>query len=118
LFFFIKCHAFRSCLASLDDLGKVKAQVVVADAKLFTSSEQVEHLRILQKSLGWNAAPVQTNATQPVAFHQGRFHSQLGSPHRCGVPPRAGTDDNQIKCIRILHSRLLCSRRSTKAQAV
>ena len=56
-----------------------------------------KHLCGFQQGFGGNASPVEADAAQFGAFHNGHFHIELTCADGCHIAARAASDNDQIK---------------------
>src|SRR5437879_4564433 len=67
------------------------------NTKLFRFFENACYIRRLQKSLGRNAADVDTHAAHFVLFHHRRAEAELGAPNRADIARGAAAQDDDIE---------------------
>src|SRR5262249_60698509 len=66
----------------------VGPEVLDADAKVGSTLEELQDLRVTQEGLGRDAPPVETDPTRPVGLDHGHRLSQLSGPDRRDVAAR------------------------------
>jgi len=66
----------------------IQLQVVERKAKVFAALEQLGDLGVAEQGFGWDAAPVQTDASEVLALDDRCFQSELGGADRGNVPTR------------------------------
>ena len=95
--------------AAVDRLAKVVLQIVDGDAELLRPLEQVEDLRVLEKGLAGNAAPVEADAAELVLLDQRRSQAELARAYGRHVAPGAASDDRHVK-VKVRHTSHPCER--------
>src|SRR5438105_11319825 len=81
------------------DLLRVVSDVLGRKAELIEVAQQVIDFRGAQQGLGWDAAPVQADAAQVLAFDQRGLHAELRCPYRRDVAARPAADHDKIEAV-------------------
>ncbi len=93
---------------TLDDFGRVIADIVGFQAIVLGVLEIVVDFGGAQQRLGWDAAPVEADAAQPVALDDGRLEAELRRADGGDIAAGPGTDDEDVEA-RIRHCTALSS---------
>ena len=86
---------------AFDDLAKIEARLVGGQAVVAQVMQLLVDLAGLQQGLGRDAAPVQADAAQGLALHNGGLEAQLGGADGRDVAAGTGADDDDVE----IHSR-------------
>ena len=86
----------RHLARAFDDLGDVELHVVGAEAELVQPVHQVPDLGRAQQRLGRDAAPVQTDAAEAVALHDGGLEAELRAPDGADIAARTRSHHDDV----------------------
>ena len=84
---------------TIDDLVQVIADPFGAETEILGAFHQVKDLGAAQQGLGRDAAPVQADAAQMLAFDTGHLQPQLRAPDRRDIAARPRTDHHHVEIL-------------------
>ena len=87
----------RNLARALHDLLHVEADLLRGEAVVAEMMQEVIDLRGPQQRLRGNAAPVEADAAQVLAFHHRRLHAELRRADRGDVPTRPAAHHDDVE---------------------